>query len=89
MKDSRFLDLIRSLPRRPKHSLVFVIDALDKCGNTQSRPGILKVLKDVVAHAPWLSIIITSGPEVGNHWEQGVRTLAPTRFVLRGHGRLG
>ena len=37
MKDTFFLDFIRSLPHHPnEHSLVFVIDALDECGNTQS-----------------------------------------------------
>ncbi len=64
MKDSLFLDLIRSLPHRPEQSLVFVIDALDECGNTRSRPGILEVLTNATAQAPWLKIITTSRPEV-------------------------
>ena len=63
MKDSLLLDLVRSLRRHPKHPLVFVIDALDECGNTQSRPRVLKVLNDAATHAPWLKIIITSRPE--------------------------
>ena len=63
MKDSLFPDFIRSIPRRPKHTLVFVIDALDECGDDQSRPGILKVLINVSRAAPWLKIIITSRPE--------------------------
>ena len=63
MKDTLFLDLIRSLSCRPKHTLVFVIDALDECGNTRSRPGILTVLTDVSAAAPWLKVIITSRHE--------------------------
>jgi len=58
------LDFIRSLPRQPKHTLVFVIDALDECGGSRSRPGILKVLTDAAALAPWLKVIITSRPEV-------------------------
>src|SRR5260370_29800619 len=33
MKYSLFLDFIRSLPRHPKHALVFVIDAFDECGD--------------------------------------------------------
>ena len=64
MKDTLLPDFIRSLPRHPKHTLVFVVDALDECGNTRSRPGILKVLIDAAAQAPWLKIIITSRPEV-------------------------
>src|SRR5258706_5151178 len=38
MEGSLFLDFIHSLPRHPEHALVFVIDALDECGNAQSRP---------------------------------------------------
>jgi hypothetical protein len=64
MKGSLFLDFIHSLPCHPEHTLVFVIDALDECGNAQSRPGILKALTDAAAQAPWLKIIITSRTEV-------------------------
>jgi len=64
MKHSLLLDFFRELPRHPKRSLVFVIDALDECGDDQTRPILLKVLTDAAAHAPWLKIIITSRPEV-------------------------
>ena len=64
MKGSLFLDLIRSLPRHPEHTLVFVIDALDECGDARSRPGVLRVLTTAAAQAPWLKIIITSRTEV-------------------------
>jgi len=64
MKHTLFLDFIRTLPRFPNRTLVFVIDAFDECGNIQSRRDILKALTDAVAHAPWLKIIITSRPEV-------------------------
>ena len=64
MKGSLFLDFIRSLPCQPEHTLVFVIDALDECGDPRSRPGLLKVLTNAAAQAPWLKIIITSRPEV-------------------------
>jgi len=64
MKGSLFLDFIRSLPRHPEHTLVFVVDALDECGDPQSRPGLLKVLTNAAAQAPWLKIIITSRTEV-------------------------
>ena len=64
MKDTLFLDFIRSVPRHPKHPLVFVVDALDECGNTRSRPSILRVLTDAAKEASWLKVIITSRPEV-------------------------
>ena len=64
MKDTLFVDFIRALHRHPKqHTLVFVIDAFDECGNTQTRRDILKVLTDAAALASWLKIIITSRPE--------------------------
>jgi len=63
MKHSLFLEFIRKLPRQPTNTLVFVIDALDECGDDQSRPGILKALTDAVTQAPWLKVIITSRPE--------------------------
>ena len=64
MKGSLFLDFIRSLPCHPEHTLVFVIDTLDKCGDAQSRPCLLKVLINAAAQAPWLKIIVTSRTEV-------------------------
>jgi len=64
MKASLFLDFIRSLPRHPEHTLVFVIDALDECGDARSRPGVLRVLVDAAVQIPWLRIIITSRTEV-------------------------
>jgi hypothetical protein len=63
MMYSLFLDFIRKLPCHPEHAFVIVIDALDECGDYQSRPGILKVLTDAAAEAPWLRVIITSRPE--------------------------
>jgi hypothetical protein len=59
-----FLDFIRKVSRHPKHTLVFVIDALDECGDGQSRSDLLKVLIGAAEHASWLKIIITSRPEV-------------------------
>src|SRR5258706_1937249 len=63
MEGSLFLKFIRSLPRHPEHSLVFVIDAFDECGDARSRPRLLKVLTDAAAQAPWLRIIVTSRTE--------------------------
>ena len=64
MKYSLFLDFLSKLPHPPKRTLVFVIDALDECGDNRSRPSILKILTDAAMQAPWLKIIITSRPEV-------------------------
>jgi hypothetical protein len=64
MRYTLFLDLICKLSRRPKHTLVFVIDALDECGDDQSRLDLLKVLIEATGHVSWLKIIVTSRPEV-------------------------
>jgi len=64
MEHSLFLDFICELPLHPDHTLAFVIDALDECGDDQSRPDILEALTDAATQAPWLKIIITSRPEV-------------------------
>ena len=64
MGPTLFLGFIRKLPRLPKQTLVFVIDALDECGSAQSRQGILEALKDATSHASWLKVIITSREEV-------------------------
>jgi len=64
MEGSLFLHFIRSLPRQPERTLVFVIDALDECGDAQSRTRLLEVLTNAAAQAPWLKIIVTSRPEI-------------------------
>jgi Cdc6-like AAA superfamily ATPase len=64
MKYTLFLDFIRKVSRHPKHTLVFVIDALDECGDDQSRSDLLKVLIGAAKQASWLKIIVTSRPEV-------------------------
>ncbi len=64
MKGALFLDLICSLPRHPEHTLVFVIDALDKCGDAQSHPHLLKVLTNAAAQTSWLKIIVMSRTKV-------------------------
>ena len=51
MNHSLLLELIRKLPRPPKRTLVFVVDAIDECGDALSRPGILSALTDAAAHA--------------------------------------
>jgi len=64
MRPTLLLDFIRKLPRVPKKTLVFVIDALDECGSPESRPRVLQALTDATACAPWLKVIITSRQEV-------------------------
>jgi len=64
MRPTLFLDFIQKLPRLPKKTLVFVIDALDECGSPESRPGVLQALTDATGCAPWLKVIITSRQEV-------------------------
>ena len=71
MNASLFLELIRTLPHVPNHTLVFVIDAIDECGDALSRPRIMRALTDAAARAPWLKIIITSRPEVDIHHSFG------------------
>ena len=63
MEGSLFLNFIRSLPRQPERTLVFVVDALDECGDTKSRTRLLEVLTNAAAQAPWLKIIVTSRTE--------------------------
>jgi len=63
MNNSLFLDFVRDLPRHPRHALVFVIDALDECGDDQNRPALLRAVNEAASHAPWLRIIVTSRPE--------------------------
>jgi len=63
MEGALFLDFLCNLPRQPKHALVFVIDALDECGDKRSRPALLNVLTSAAARTPWLKVIITSRPE--------------------------
>ena len=68
MKPFLLLGLIRKLPCPPKRTLVFVIDAIDECGDSHTRPGILRALTCAAAHAPWLKIIITSRPDGDIHY---------------------
>jgi hypothetical protein len=63
MKRTLFLDFLCKLPRLPTRTLVFVIDALDECGGTQSRPDTLRTLISAASYVPWLKLIIISRPE--------------------------
>ena len=63
MKDSLLFEVLDNLPKHPNHSLVFVIDAFDECGDDRSRLRILRLLIGAATRASWLKIIITSRPE--------------------------
>ena len=67
MRPFLLLGLIHKLPCHPKRNLVFVVDAVDECGDAFTRPGVLRALTLAAAYAPWLKIIITSRPEVDIH----------------------
>ena len=67
MNHTLLRELICELPRPPKRTLVFLIDAVDECGDDMTRLRILRALTDAAVHAPWLKIIITSRPEADIH----------------------
>jgi len=78
-----FLDVIYKLLQVPKRTLVFVIDALDECGSTQSRRDVLNILTAAAARVPWLKVIITSAPDVDiQHFFDGLTQLSHLRHDL-------
>ncbi|PVF92449.1 WD40 repeat-like protein [Serendipita vermifera] len=54
------LDTLESHPSEP---LVLVIDALDECGDSQTRNSILRALFEATSRFSWLRIIVTSRQE--------------------------
>ncbi len=83
MKESLFCDFIRKLPRHPKRALVFVIDALDECGDDLSRPDLLKGLTQAASRTPWLKIIVTSRSEDEiQHFFNGLHPESYCRYDL-------
>ncbi|KAG8722371.1 hypothetical protein FRC09_006346 [Ceratobasidium sp. 395] len=49
--------------KRPKNTLVVVVDALDECGDTLSRTQLLTCLRGMSELEPWLRLIVTSRPD--------------------------
>ena len=83
MKHTLILDFIHKLPHLPTKPLMFVIDALDECGSTQSQPPILKALMATTAQAPWLKVIITSRPKFNiQHFFNGPTQLPHLQYDL-------
>jgi hypothetical protein len=60
---SSLLKLLESVPNRPLHPLVVVIDALDQCGDAWARKQVLNSLTKAASRVSWLKLIITSRPE--------------------------
>jgi hypothetical protein len=46
----------------PDTPYVFVVDAMDECGNVQDRTALLECLCEMTQLAPWLKVFITSRP---------------------------
>lgn len=46
----------------PEHSFIFVVDALDECGEAQDRAAIGACLLQLTQNIPWLKVIVTSRP---------------------------
>src|SRR5258706_11908624 len=78
MEGSLFLKFIRSLPRQPEHTLVFVIDALDECGDAQSRTRLLEVLTNAAAQVPCLRL---SSPAEPKSISRNSLILSPSRRI--------
>ncbi|PVF92507.1 WD40 repeat-like protein [Serendipita vermifera] len=71
----QLLDMLESHPSEP---LVFIIDALDECGDIQTRNSILNGLFCATSRVGWLRIIVTS------RQEQDI-TLSFDRLLGAGH----
>lgn len=59
-----FRDPMTELARNKQRakSFVFIIDALDECGDDDSRPRLADVLCQIAALADWLKVFVTSRP---------------------------
>lgn len=47
----------------PRESLIFVVDALDECGDDTSRSQIANCLCQIAVLADWLKVVVTSRPQ--------------------------
>jgi len=54
---------LQSLKRHPPRPLVLVIDAVDECGQPNTRGALLKCLMDACLKVHWLKVVVTSRPE--------------------------
>ncbi|QRV93346.1 hypothetical protein RhiJN_21364 [Ceratobasidium sp. AG-Ba] len=65
MYNSLFAMPIRSISEaeRPKTEFIIVIDALDECGDAESRKQLLACFEDMSRTITWLKVVLTSRPE--------------------------
>jgi NACHT domain len=54
---------LQLLKKHPPHTLVLVIDALDECGQSNTRWPLLNCLIEACSLVNWLKIVVTSRPE--------------------------
>jgi NACHT domain len=71
------LKSLRLLKEHPPHPLVLVIDALDECGQYDTRRPLLNCLVEACSLVCWLRVIITSRPE------HDIKTFFDLHYVTR------
>jgi hypothetical protein len=71
------LKSLQLLEEHPPHPLVLVIDALDECGQHDTRRPLLNCLVEACSLVPWLKAVITSRPE------HDIKTFLDTHNVAR------
>ncbi|KAI5122722.1 hypothetical protein M0805_009775 [Coniferiporia weirii] len=61
-----FKDTLSTLAATPEHmpfkSLIVVVDALDECGDSDSRSELAEMLLEIASVVPWLKVFVTSRP---------------------------
>lgn len=57
------LAAMKNQVNRPDKPLIFVVDALDECGDESSRSQIANCLCQIAALADWLKVFVTSRPQ--------------------------
>jgi hypothetical protein len=55
--------LLGQVQKHPPRTLVLVVDALDECGDYDTRNQLLKCLLETCSRVSWIKVIITSRPE--------------------------
>ncbi|KAG8754824.1 POC1 centriolar protein A [Ceratobasidium sp. 428] len=62
-----------ALKQQPGGNLVIVVDALDECGDTNTRRQLLACLRSLSQLGPWLKLVVTSrpDPDIQQFFKQG------------------